>query len=184
MHDDDVRRGGEQRHCGKILDEVVVELAVQRHIDGVRDVAHQQRVTVGRRLRRELGTDVGAGARPVVEDNLLGKALGQLAAEDARQRVGTPARRERQDEADRFVRILRVHRRDAGNQGGRNQDGKQGGKYLGTAYTGSNGNHCGLPPEMTVTTESGFGKFRLPRSPGTVMARRGRFKHTAPARHT
>ena len=59
---------------------IETEIVVERRVDRVGHRHRQQRIAVGRRLDGGLGADIAAGARPVVDDELL--------AEPLRQRVG------------------------------------------------------------------------------------------------
>jgi len=64
--------------------------------------AHQHRVAVGCGLRDDVGADIAAGARPVVDDDLLSGRLGEMLARDTRHDVeDAGARRKRHDKADR-----------------------------------------------------------------------------------
>ena len=100
-----VRARCEQRDRRKRLQRVVGQL-VERRIDRMRDGDDQQRVAVGRRLRHQLGADDAAGAGLVLDDELLAEPLAELRADDARQDVVEPARRERHDHPHRPVRIV------------------------------------------------------------------------------
>ena len=57
-----------------------------------RDVADEQRVAVGRRLRRRLERDVAVRAGPVLDHEALAERLGELLRDDARDDVGGAAR--------------------------------------------------------------------------------------------
>jgi hypothetical protein len=68
-------------------------------------------VTVGWRLRSELVSDDGPGARAVVDDDRLPQSPAQMLAEETARDVGRAARRERNDDTDRFRRErLGLHR--------------------------------------------------------------------------
>ena len=66
----------------------------------------EERVAVGRRLRRELGADRAAGAAAVVDDDLLAEALAHLRRDAARDDVDRAAGRERHDETDGFAGVV------------------------------------------------------------------------------
>ncbi|MCY1375134.1 hypothetical protein D9M69_625240 [compost metagenome] len=76
--------------------------------------AHHQRVAVGRRLGDEVGADVPARARAVVDHHRLAPVLAHLHGDQPRRRIGGAARRERHDDADRLVR--KVARLRGGDQ--------------------------------------------------------------------
>ena len=79
MHHQHVRHAGDQDHRREVLHVVVGHLRVQAGVDRVgADGAHQQRVAVGCALGDELAADVAAGARAVVDDDLLAPRLRQL----------------------------------------------------------------------------------------------------------
>ena len=105
VHHHHHRRGAKLGHRLEVLGEAVRQVLVERRVDGVRAGDHEQRVAVRRRVRRDIGADVGAGARPVFDHDLRAEAFRQPVAERAGQRVRAAARRERQDEAHRLVRI-------------------------------------------------------------------------------
>jgi hypothetical protein len=65
----------------------------------------QQRVTIGRRIDDRLDGDVGAGAGPVLDDDLLAEPLRQPRGNNACDGVGTSARRKAHDPAHRPHRI-------------------------------------------------------------------------------
>ena len=69
-----------------------------------RDRHHQQRVAVGRGLGRHVGADAAAGARPVLDNDLLAQRLAELLGGHARQDVGRLAGRGRDDDAQRLGR--------------------------------------------------------------------------------
>ncbi|MNJ59128.1 hypothetical protein D3C77_547950 [compost metagenome] len=83
-----VGNGGDQAYWLEVFDEVVVELAVQRAVDGVGDGAHVQRVAVGRRARHDFRADVAVGARLVLDDEALPELFRQRLGHQARDDVG------------------------------------------------------------------------------------------------
>ena len=103
VHHQHVRHPGHHRDRRQVLERVEWHLRIERRIDRLRaDRAHQQRVAVGRRLRDEVGAEVAAGTRLVVDDEGLAERLAELRRERARQDVGGAAGRERHDDADRL----------------------------------------------------------------------------------
>ena len=63
-------------------------------------------MTVRCRVRRKLGADHGVAAGTVVDDHILLEHRRQVLAQRPRQDVGSTARRERNDQADRPGRIV------------------------------------------------------------------------------
>src|SRR5258706_15913973 len=77
-------------------------------IDGQRAlVREREHVAVRRSLGAHCRADVALRTAAIVDDDLLAPLLGKFCAEHAPQRVGAAARRERHDQAHRFVRIGR-----------------------------------------------------------------------------
>jgi hypothetical protein len=71
----------------------------------------QERVAVGRSVRRLLGAERAAGAAAVFNDHLLAQGIAQPALHDAGDDVGAAARRVRNDEAYRLAGpVLRAGR--------------------------------------------------------------------------
>ena len=88
----------------------------RRHVVGhvaEQETVHRQRagrtqdqgMAVRGRLHAEVGTRVAATARPVVDEDGLAERLGQRRHRHARDHVGDAAGAERNDHADRTVRI-------------------------------------------------------------------------------
>jgi len=67
-----------------IADKIVIELVVERRVDRVRRADQEQRIAVGGRTHDRLGADIGAGARAVLDDELLTEPLRQPLAHQAR----------------------------------------------------------------------------------------------------
>ena len=95
------RRG--QRDRREVLAGIVGQLLVERGVGGQRaGRRHEQRVAVGRRLRRRGRRDHGAAAGAVLDDDRLAEPLLELRLElRARQDVHGAAGAERQDQRDR-----------------------------------------------------------------------------------
>src|SRR5262245_50996832 len=64
-------------------------------------------VTVGGGAGGGLGCDVAAGSAPVLDHHLLAPCFREPGRDDAGDRVGSPARRERHDQAHEPVRPIR-----------------------------------------------------------------------------
>src|SRR5262249_24078063 len=65
----------------------------------------QQRVAVRRRARGGLGADVAAGARPVVDHDLLAQQLREAGRDDAGRGIGAATGREWRDQPNDAVRV-------------------------------------------------------------------------------
>jgi hypothetical protein len=104
--DRDVERDAhDSRDRRDIAGEVEAEIVVERLVDGAGHADQQQRVAVGRRVGDELGRDVGGGARPILDDELLAGPLGQPLAHQAGDDVVAARGREADDPAHRSARI-------------------------------------------------------------------------------
>ncbi len=101
VNDKHIGRGGGKRHGREIAHRIEGHAREKARVDRERSRgAHQHRVAVGRRLRDDIGADVAAGARPVVDHHLLREAVAQFLRDRAGDDVGAAARRKRDDEAD------------------------------------------------------------------------------------
>ena len=98
---------GDQRHQRQILGRIVRQRFVQRRVDRERRHRHHDRVAVGRRLGDKVGGDDRAGARTVLDDKGFAEPLLEFRGKQPRQDVGAAGRRERHDEGDRAIRIIR-----------------------------------------------------------------------------
>ena len=93
-------------------DEIEIEIVVERRIDGVRRDGQHQRVAVRRRSYDDLGADIAAGARPIVDEEWLPEPLRQPLTDQARDDVGRAAGRNSHDQTHRPRRIC-LRSRDA-----------------------------------------------------------------------
>src|SRR5262249_3631189 len=59
-----------------VPDEIVIELVVERCVDGVTTSDHQERVAVRWRMRDHVGRNIAASTRPVLNNERLAEALG------------------------------------------------------------------------------------------------------------
>ena len=66
-----------------VADEVETELVVKCRVDRVHRSYQEERVAVRSRTHNRLGTDVGAGARPVLDDEWLAEPSRQPLADQA-----------------------------------------------------------------------------------------------------
>jgi hypothetical protein len=88
-----------------ILDKIVVELFVERRVDHIIGADSEQRVAIGGRTHDGLGSDIAAGARPVLNDELLTELLGEPLTYYARDDVNRLAGGKSDDDAHRPRRI-------------------------------------------------------------------------------
>ena len=106
MHDEHIGPGADHRDRREIAHRIVRQLAVHARIDRHRaGDAEEQRIAVGRRFGGDLGADDGAGAGPVVDDNLLPEHGRHFRREHARDDVAATAGSEGHDEFDGLGRI-------------------------------------------------------------------------------
>jgi hypothetical protein len=83
----------------------------------VRHGDQQERIAVGRGVRRELGGDGAAGASPIVDHHLPAEPFAELGGDDAPDEVDASAGSERNKESHRLDRVvLRSSRRGEGEQ--------------------------------------------------------------------
>jgi hypothetical protein len=123
MADQDFRHFGDDRNRDKVFLGVVGQRGLQRRVDRMVGGGQQQRVAVGRGLRHGVGRDDAAGAGLVLDDERPAEIVGHFRRDHAGDNVHRPARRKRQDQADRLFGILGVamtmacqHKADRGNQ--------------------------------------------------------------------
>src|SRR3989442_5070951 len=90
---------------GDIPDEIVIEVLVGRRVNHIVRADGEQRVTIGRRAHHGLGRDIAAGARPVLDDELLTEPLRQPLTHDARGDVERLAGDKSDDHAHRARRV-------------------------------------------------------------------------------
>ena len=68
MHDEDVRLDGDQGDRREILDRIERQVPIERRVGGEDAVvAEEPGVAIGRALRDDLGGEVAAGARAVLD---------------------------------------------------------------------------------------------------------------------
>src|SRR5262249_44205987 len=79
--------------------------SIEKAVDRKRRRSEQQGVAVRRRARDGLGADVAAGARPVVDNDLLAQQLRQASSDDTGRGVGASTGRERRDQPNGTVRV-------------------------------------------------------------------------------
>jgi hypothetical protein len=100
------RRPHQDHHRDHVDREVVAEVVVERGVDRVDRVGHEQRVAVGRRAHRHLGANVVSAAGTILDEECLAEPLGEPLRDDARRNIGRAARRSRDNDAHRASRIV------------------------------------------------------------------------------
>jgi hypothetical protein len=95
---------GDQHHGYEIGREIVERSFVERLVDGVCPAAEHELVAVGRRLHYASRAHHSTGAADVLDDHLLAQDLGQAAADDASEHIGSAAGSERNHHGQRPVR--------------------------------------------------------------------------------
>jgi hypothetical protein len=73
------------------VDEVEIEIGIERGIDCIGRYRNQQRIAVRCRRGGEFGADIAGGARPVVDNELLAEPMRQIVGDDAGDNVGRGA---------------------------------------------------------------------------------------------
>ena len=76
-----------------MLKETCVDSVAERHVE--------QRIAVGRRVDDGIGGDIAAGARAVVDDDILPEPLRQRLLQDARDDIGRQTGCETDDQVQR-----------------------------------------------------------------------------------
>ena len=108
-------------HCSdryEIGQRVIRQFLKQRRIDAEICIRQQQCVTVTGGIGHQTGTDHGVAAGTVVDHHLLSGRLGQIGRNKPADDVGAAARAERNDQAQRAVRIMGGLRNSGGGQSG------------------------------------------------------------------
>jgi hypothetical protein len=118
-HLQDIGSARDTRDRRNVADDIEIELVVERGIDRGRRPEENERIAVRSRMYCRLGTDVGGGTRPVVEDDGPAQPLRQPLPHQAREDVGHIAGRHRHDPAHSPRRIgLRPSRARNGRESG------------------------------------------------------------------
>jgi hypothetical protein len=88
-----------------IANEIEIEVVVERRVDCVRSSGIEQRMAVGRGAHYRLGANIGAGAGPIFDNELLTESLRQPLRHQARHDVGRATGRKADDQTYRPRRI-------------------------------------------------------------------------------
>ncbi len=105
MHLHDERNAVDGADRRDVTDEIVVGPVIKRRVDRVRCVSHQERIAVGRRVHDRLGADIAAGARAVVDDELVTELVRQPLRNEARRDVDRAGGRSADNQSHRPGRI-------------------------------------------------------------------------------
>ena len=88
-----------------VADEIEIELLVERRVDGIRRTDQEKRIAIGGRTNDRFGGDIGACARPVLDDEWLTEPFRQPLTHEAREDVECAARGHPNDDPHRPRRI-------------------------------------------------------------------------------
>jgi len=105
MHHHDVGHDHNAGDRRDVADEIEVELVIERRVERVRRNGHEERIAIRCRTHDRLRGDITAGARPVLDDELLAEPLREPLADQACDDVGAAAGGKADDDADRPRRI-------------------------------------------------------------------------------
>ena len=147
----------------RVAQKIEIEMLIERGIDGVCTGDQKQRVAVGRRLHRRLGRDVGAGAGPIIDDELLAEPLRQPFRRQPRHGVGGTAGRKAAQDVHRTRRI-----------GVRARQARQ---------NGQSGCACGKAQKIPAAKSHGYTPAALPSATEATGLRRLRGRGRRNARH-
>jgi hypothetical protein len=99
MQHNDIPHPDDARNRRNVADEIEIELAVERRVDGVRRSRQEQCISVGWRVHDCLRGDVRSSARAVLDDELLTEPLRKPLTYQARGNVGRSGRSKADDKA-------------------------------------------------------------------------------------
>src|SRR5437870_5608548 len=142
-----LRHAIDARDRRDIAYKIVVELFVERGVDHIIRADGEQRVALWWRTHDGLSSDIAAGARPILNDELLTEPLGEPLTYYARDDVNRMARGKSNDDAHRPRRIgLRpCNARHGGQRGGARGQVQEfaAGKF-----------HLNLPSHYSITSSA------------------------------
>jgi len=122
MHEHDNRRAAEIGNMRKAADGIEAGIGIRRRRNHVRaDAGDAEGVAVGLGSRECSRSNQTAAAAAVFDEELLVEFFTELVRDNARQRIGAAARRERRDDFDRFRGPSLCFARRPG-EGRRNED--------------------------------------------------------------
>ena len=105
--DERKREGDPEPDVLEVAQRIVGQFAIRRRREHHRaDGAEEERMTVGLRLRGDIGGDRSARCGAIVDDYRLAECFGEALPHDARKDVGRAAGRESDDDAQCTYRVL------------------------------------------------------------------------------
>jgi hypothetical protein len=112
-----IRRNEHLRDRREVADGIIRQPVIEAWVyDKRRITAHQQRVTIGRRLGDAIGRNVAAGAGDVLHHHRPAPCLAEFVRQQPRRDVRGDARREADHDLDALLRIRLRERRPGGQQ--------------------------------------------------------------------
>jgi hypothetical protein len=81
-----------------VAEEIELQILIERCVDGVGRDRHQHGVAIRRGARGGFSAEIAAGARPIVDNELLAELLGQPLSSQARDDVRPAPRRKADDD--------------------------------------------------------------------------------------
>src|SRR5205807_1146468 len=75
IHQHDLGLADHARDWRDVADEIETELVVERRVDRIRRLDHQERIAVGGRAHDSLGADIAGYAWPILDDEWLAHPL-------------------------------------------------------------------------------------------------------------
>ncbi len=127
----EIGRVARHRHGQEVLVRIVRHFGVEARIDHVARGHEQDRVAVGRRLRRVAHAEIAAGAALVLDDELLLELLRKLLRDQPRRDISGARRGKWHDDLDRMVGIAGCLRVAGDGKKERSAKRKRTGKGLG-----------------------------------------------------
>ena len=167
---------------GEVLVHVEGELAVERRRDRLRGHGIEaDGVAVGCGAGDRLAADIAAGAGLVLDDELLPGHLRELGADDARERVGRPARREDVDVAHRLVGPVALGAGEARGEerAGQGRSQRGGAECQRAAARQNRFGHCGRASLWRCWLGGIVGRCSCPGKPSPYRAGKSPVSHVA-----
>ena len=138
VHHHDVGCADDSRDWRDVADECEIELLVERRVDGIRLTDREKHIAIGGSTNDRFGGDIGACARPILDDEWLTEPFRQPLTHDAREDVECAARGHPNDDPHRPRRI--------GLRPSKARCSRQRGSARGQMQKSSAGKfHCTLP---------------------------------------
>src|SRR5215813_9829116 len=112
IHHHEVRHDNNAGDRRDVADEIEVELLIKRRVHRVRRMDEEERIAIRYRTHDGLRGDISAGARPVLDNELLAESLGQPLTHRTGDEVVSAARRDWHDQTH-WPRRIGLRPRDA-----------------------------------------------------------------------